>query len=438
MQKNNSPLNLGGFPQAILHIDGDCFFASCEIALNPKLKGRPVVTGKERGIASSMSYEAKAAGVTRGMNLRDIKKVCPDAVILPSDYETYSLFSVRMFDIVRRWTPQVEEYSIDECFADLTGLQRPLNLPYETMAQRIKNELDQELGMTFSVGLAPTKVLAKVGSKWKKPSGLTIIPANAAHIFLEKLPLEKIWGIGPATSAYLYKCGLKNSLDLAKKDEQWIKQNLTKPHYEIWQELRGISIYPVAPGTKNNYKSISKTKTFTPATRDREFVFSQLSKNIENACIKARRHGLASKKFFFFLKTQDFQYRGGEVKLDHATNVPQVMVNSVRKYFEWMFDSGTLYRATGITMADLGQPPAQLDLFRQSAKAEKFSRIYESVDKLSDKFGKHAVFLGSSFAAVAGAKNPDGRNMPTPRASDLFKGETRRKRIGIPLLRDVN
>jgi len=434
--ERTTPLCLFDFPKAILHIDGDCFFASCEIALNPKLRGLPVVTGGERGIASSMSYEAKAAGVVRGMSLRDIKKVCPNVIILASDYETYSIFSTRMFDIVRHYTPQVEEYSIDECFADLTGLQRPLGMPYEKIARQIKNNLDKELGITFSVGLAPTKVLAKVGSKWKKPSGLTIIPGNAAHLFLQNLPLEKVWGIGPATSAYLGKCGLKNTLEFAQKDEQWIKNHLTKPHFEIWQELRGISVYPVITAIKNNYRAISKTKTFTPASGDREFVFSQLSKNIENACIKARRHQLAAPKYIFFLKTQDFQYQGGQVKLDGATNIPQDIINSVRKYFDETFQTNVLYRATGITLAGLDHPPAQLNLFSR-ANAKKFEKIFESVDKLSEKFGKHTVFLGSSFSAIAETKNRDGRNAPAQRKTNLLKGESARKRIGIPLLKSM-
>src|SRR4029077_543352 len=156
-------------------------FASCEQSRDPKLKGRPVVTGKERGIASSMSYEAKARGVTRGMPVSQILKVCPEAIILPSDYETYSLLSKRMFDIVRRYTPVVEEYSIDECFADITGLRRKYRTSYIEIAERIKHDLDTELGFTFSVGLAPTKVLAKIGSKWAKPSGLTNIPGRLTH-----------------------------------------------------------------------------------------------------------------------------------------------------------------------------------------------------------------------------------------------------------------
>ncbi|MCX6758382.1 MAG: DNA polymerase IV, partial [Candidatus Nealsonbacteria bacterium] len=350
MEIKSEPLSLAEFPRAILHIDGDCFFASCEMALNPKLKGQPVITGQERGIASSMSYEAKAAGVTRGMRLSDIKKVCPNAIILPSDYETYSLFSVRMFDIVRRYTPEVEEYSIDECFADLTGLQRPLNMDYAAIAGKIKDDLDTELGLTFSVGLAPTKVLAKVGSKWKKPSGLTIIPGYNIHLYLAKLKVAKIWGVGPATAAYLNKCGVNTAYDFATRDKEWVLARLTKPHYEIWRELRGDTVYPVSTEQKNDYRSISKTRTFTPASLDLDLVFSQLSKNIENACIKARRHGLCSKKFAFFLKTQDFRYSGAEVKLDRPVNIPHEIIGLAKQYFYEISKPKTFYRATGITL----------------------------------------------------------------------------------------
>src|SRR5499426_1418243 len=183
------PLTLQTLPRAILHIDGDAFFASCEQSRRPQLQGRPVVTGKERGIAASMSYEAKARGVTRGMRISDIRKICPDAVILPSDYETYSLLSQRLFAIVRRYTPEVEEYGVDEGFADLTGLRRPLRMSYEQMAATIKRELDTELGFTFSVGLAPNKVLAKIASKWQKPSGLTAIAGHETHRYLAQLPI---------------------------------------------------------------------------------------------------------------------------------------------------------------------------------------------------------------------------------------------------------
>src|SRR5262245_18047542 len=165
------PLALHAFPRAILHIDGDAFFASCEQSRRPKLQGRPVVIGKERGIVASMSYEAKARWFTRGMRLADIRKVCPEAVILPSDYETYSLLSKRFFAIVRRYTPDVAEYSIDECFADLTGLRRPLRMSYLTIAERMKKELEAELGFTFSVGLAQTPPTPCLPQCALKPNG---------------------------------------------------------------------------------------------------------------------------------------------------------------------------------------------------------------------------------------------------------------------------
>src|SRR5438045_3577068 len=119
------------FPKAIVHVDGDAFFVACEVAKDPSLRGKYVVTGKERGIASALSYEAKARGARRGMQLSEIRKLCPGLIILPSDYETYSLYSERMYNIVRRYTPEVEEYSIDECFGDITGLRRRLGMPYQ-------------------------------------------------------------------------------------------------------------------------------------------------------------------------------------------------------------------------------------------------------------------------------------------------------------------
>jgi DNA polymerase-4/DNA polymerase V len=154
-------------------------------------------------------------------------------VILPSDYETYSLLSKRFFAIVRRYTPDVEEYSIDECFADLTGLRRPLKMSYLQIAERIKKELDAELGFTFSVGLAPNKVVAKIASKWAKPSGLTAIPGRELHRYLAKLPVQNVWGIGPNTTAFLRKHDIQTALEFAQRPEAWVKKYLSKPFFHI-------------------------------------------------------------------------------------------------------------------------------------------------------------------------------------------------------------
>lgn len=432
------PLSIQNFPNAIVHVDGDAFFASCEQALDPSLKGKVVITGKERGIVSAVSYEGKRLGITRAMTLGEVLKICPQAVILPSNYEAYSLFSMRMYEIVRRYTSDVEEYSIDECFADITGLRRPLKMNYEQIASSIKNDLETELGMTFSVGLAPTKVLAKVGSKFEKPNGFTSIPAHRAHIFLSKTAVGSVWGIGPQTASFLNKFGIKTAYDFAVRGEDWVKQNLSKPFQEIHYELRGIKIYEIDTKQKSTYASISKTKTFTPASNNRAFIFSQLSKNIENACIKLRRYNLRTKKASFFLKTNDFKYTVIEVELMNAVNTPKSLVGLAEEKFEELFQKNILYRGSGVVLLELSSGLTQNDLFGERAVVEKYEMVYKAIDEIAEKFGKHSVFLGSSFFAVTGKKFVNKRNVRADRqVSELLKGESLRMHLNIPIIGSV-
>jgi DNA polymerase-4/DNA polymerase V len=426
------------FSKAILHIDGDCFFASCEIAKNPSLNGNPIITGKERGIASSMSYEAKSLGIKRAMRISEILKICPDAIILPSDYETYSLYSKRMFNIVRRYTPEVEEYSIDECFADLTGLQRPLKMSYKEMAEKIKHDLDSELGISFSVGLSVNKILAKIASKWNKPSGLTVISQDSINSFLNNLPIDKVWGIGPQTSSYMKKLSINTALDFTKKDIDWVSQKFFKPHIEIWRELRGDYIYPINSQEKHDYQSISKTCTFTPASSNKNFVFSQLSKNIENACIKLRRHNLYSDTISIFLKTQDFRFSETKIRLDKKINYAQDFILLTKNSFETIFKENTLYRATGVSLSNLSsQVPSTLNLFEKQTRDLAIEKVSFAIDTIAKKYGKHSIFLGSSMVCMTQPKHKGERGSLSQRENHLLKGESSRKRLGIPYLGKV-
>lgn len=425
--------------RAILHIDGDAFFAACEVAKNPKLRGKPVITGKERGIVSACTYEAKALGIKRGMRLFEVKKICPNAVILPSDYETYSIFSGRMYDIVRRYTPDVEEYGIDECFADLTGMRRSLHMSYPQIAEKIKYDLDNELGMTFSIGVSATKTLAKIGSKWKKPSGLTVIPLPDAPQFLKEITVDKVWGIGPNTTAYLNKFGIRTAGEFARTREEWVRAHLSKPIVETWEELNGIVAYELNVTGRESYQSISKTKTFTPASKDLSFISAQLSKNVENACIKARRWGLVTDKIFFFLKTQDFRYHSAEITLPIATAMPHDMLNEIRKHLPLVYKKGVEYRATGITLCELKeQGNTQLDLFGAAKKSEAAELVFKSVDEMAMKYGKHVVYLGTSFAAMHHSAHSGERGDAAIRTKMLFKGETARRRLAVPLLGETS
>jgi len=426
------------FPRAILHVDGDSFFASVEVAKDPRLRGKPIITGKERGIVSACTYDLKARGVKRGMRLDEARKIAPDALVRSSDYETYSLFSQRMYDIVRRYTPVVEEYSIDECFADLTGMRRVNRMRYEDMAHAIKRELLVELGMTFSLGLSATKVLAKLGSRFNKPDGFTMIPLTEAQNFLAKTPAAYIWGIGPNTAAYLQKFGIRTALEFARKDEAWVRSAVSKPFLELWRELNGIVQWELESGGRTSYQSIQKTKTFTPPSRDKKFVYSQLSKNVENACIKARRWNLESDSFWFFLKTQEFKFHTCEVKLQHPTALPHDVLRAIFEHYDGVFRPGTLYRSTGVTFTKLRPAGSgQLDLFGEIKKSEGIKKVYESIDELSEKYGKHVVYLGSSFDAMNRNAHLGARGDLPERTQNLFKGETFRRRLNIPTLGEV-
>jgi DNA polymerase-4/DNA polymerase V len=425
--------SLHSWPQAILHIDGDAFFTSCEEAIHPELRGKPIIAGGERGIVACASYAAKAMGVKRGVPLHEARKKCPGLVILPSDYETYSLFSRRMFNVMRRFTPQVEEYSIDEAFADITGMRRALRASYETIALNMKAEIARELGITVSVGLSLTKVLAKVASKHQKPNGFTPIPGRMIARYLEHLPVEKIWGIGHATTNYLIKMGVRTALEFARLPEDTVRKRFTKPGMEIWQELRGEAVYPVHPEEKSTYASISKTKTFSPPSSDADYLFAHLMRNLESACLKARGYHLAAKRIVAFLKRNDFSYTGREIKLNRPSVYPMELSPELRHIFVDIYRSQDLYRATGIVLMELTKDTnIQYTLFEDVLKAERVYDIYRVMDEVSEKYGKHSLHLGASHLIEVFGRGRRGE--PTAREKTRFPGETKRRHLSIPIL----
>ena len=424
---------LSSWPRAIIHIDGDAFFTSCEEAIHPELRGKPLITGGERGIVACASYAAKRIGIKRGVPLHEARKIFPSLIILPSDYETYSLFSRRMFAIMRRFTPDVEEYSIDEAFSDITGMRRALHSSYEGIALQMKETIERELGITVSVGLSITKVLAKVASKYQKPEGMTVIKGRNIAQYLNDLPVGKIWGIGPATTNYLAKLGIRTALAFAQLPEKTVRAKFTKPGVEIWQELRGESVYPVTSEEKSSYASISKTKTFAPPTSDANYLFAQLMRNMESACIKARRYTLASRKIAVFLKKQNFETVARETALSRPCSCPLEFSDVVRDLFNACYHPCGLYRATGVILLDLvADSNLQYTLFDNSVQAEKIKDLYGVADELGQKFGKHTVHLGSSHLIEKLGKGR--RGLPTIREQTQLHGETRRRHLALPLL----
>lgn len=247
-----------------------------------------------------------------------------------------------------------------------------------------------------------------------------------------------MWGIGPQTASLLGKHGVRTALDLARREGRWVTHILAKPGVEIWRELRGELVHELDTEGRRAYRSIQKTKTFTPPSEDRAFIYSQLSKNVENACIKARRWGLVTSRVFFFLKTREFRYHGLEVALPHPTALPHLVLSAVSEHFPRVFRRGVRYRATGIALLALQNASTmQLDLFGDVAREETLRSLFARVDALSRKYGKHAVFLGSSLSAMRGAHRGE-RGQEPERTHLLFRGETKRRRLGLPLIGEVS
>ncbi len=398
----------------ILHFDGDSFFASVEQVLDYKLRGKPLVTGGERGAITSASIEAKKLGINRGLTLKVAREMCSELVIVPGNYLAYSIFAKRMYTIVRGFTNKVEEYSIDECFADITGLDKVYKKSYEEIGEMIKRKLEISLGLTFGVGLAPTKVLAKVASKHRKPGGFTVINLENVKEFLQTLPVGKVWGIGPAASLNLNKMGIRTALELSEKPLEWLQgKGLAKPYQEIWYELQGYSVKELNL-TPELPKSIIKSRTFRPSTNDKSFLFSQLSKNIEAACLKARNYGLAPRSIRFFLKTQEFRYHSYDFLLPIPTASPVEILKLVRPFFAQVYKPRVLYRATGVGLSGLIRHVHNPDLFGESVLVNKQSELFKALDKVTRRYGEGIIHLGSSSKAFKHSASHPTKTLDIP------------------------
>src|SRR5215472_5365368 len=205
----------------ILHDDMDAFYASVEQRDDPSLRGKPVAVGgqpQSRGVVAAASYEARAFGVYSAMSMAKAVRLCPSLVIVRPDFARYKQASHAVFAIFRAVTPLVEPLSLDEAYLDVTENAWGETLG-QTVAQRLKVEIKTATGLTASAGVAPNKFLAKIASAWKKPDGLTVIAPERVEHFLQKLPVDALWGVGPVTAARLRERGIERLVDVRTTDE---------------------------------------------------------------------------------------------------------------------------------------------------------------------------------------------------------------------------
>jgi len=391
------------------------------------------VTGKERGIIACASYEAKKLGIKRGVALHEARRMCRELIVVPSDYETYSLYSKRMFAIMRRYTPLVEEHSIDEGFADLTGLRRVFRTSYVEIARQMKQAIQAELDITVSIGLSLSKGLAKLASKHHKPNGLTAVTGHKIHEFLPRIAIEDVWGFGPNIAAFLRKQGVNTALDFVSMPEAWANRHLGKIGREIWRELRGQAVHAVSDEEKTDYATISKCKTFTAPSADPDFVYAKLVRNVESAFIKARRHRLRARVLYVALRRRDFSQRGVEADLNRPTSSAIEVLPLVRAMFDRVYEAGGEYRTTMVVLAKLEEDRVdQFELFEDRLRIEQMRQAARAVDEAAERYGKHAVSQGTALHLPRDTVTD--RDEQPLRKSTLAPGETARQRLNLPML----
>jgi len=227
----------------ILHVDLDAFFAAVEQRDRPELRGKPVIVGgggpNDRGVVSTCSYEARRFGVRSAMPLRTAAALCPQAVFVPVDGKKYTAVSLQVMAILRRFSPQVEQVSIDEAFLDVRGTEALHGTPV-AIARSIKAAVEAELQLTISVGVATTKLVAKVASDLEKPDGLVVVPPGTEAEFLAPLAIGRLWGVGERTRLTLADYGVATIGDLARADPALLEARLGEHGSTIQQRARGI------------------------------------------------------------------------------------------------------------------------------------------------------------------------------------------------------
>ena len=259
--------------KTILLVDANNFFAGCEILMNPSLKGRPVcVLSNNDGCVIARSYEAKKLGIPMGIPYFMAKKSYKDVVYLSANFSLYHDISQRMMKYLERYSDKIDIYSIDEAFLDVTDINKIFGLSYKQLAEKIKNDIETEIGISVSVGAANSKILAKMAAhKAKALTGVYMIEKHMIKEELENIPVEEIWGVGKNTARSLKKFGIFYADEILLKEDLFYKKNYGKRGMELKYELMGESVIPLT-GIAEKPKSIQKTRAFPVFSSDRNYI----------------------------------------------------------------------------------------------------------------------------------------------------------------------
>ena len=290
----------------ILHIDMDAFYASVEQRDDPRLRGKPVAVGgqpTQRGVVAAASYEARAFGVRSAMSMAKAIRLCPALVIVPPDFARYKAASTSIFELYREVTPLVEPLSLDEAYLDVTEnhWHEPLAT---TVARRLKQRIKETTGLTASAGVAPNKFLAKIASGWKKPDGLTVIPPDRVEAFLQNLPVDALWGVGPVTARKLRGHGIHRLVDVRAVEEGALRDAVGQMADWLRQLANGVDERPVI--AHRDVKSSGSENTYPQDLTDLETIRREVADMAGHAARWLERRNLLSRTVTIKVRYSNF------------------------------------------------------------------------------------------------------------------------------------
>lgn len=379
------------WPAAVAHIDADCFYATCEQLRRPELRCKPLcVLSSQDACVVAKTYDAKAAGIRTGMPVWEARRIMPSAVFLPADFRFYGQLSEAMFGVLRRFSPLVEPYSIDEGFVDLDGLRAYWRRDYVGIAEMMRQSVQRETGLVISIGVAVNKTLAKMASEAGKPDGLTCVPGRHITAFLDTLPVAAIPGIGSRRRALLAKFGIQGALDFALAPESLIRRLLGRQGLDLWHELNGRLMFCVS-STPSLPKSVARTASLGKRTRDARIVRAALSGHAFRLAMRLIGRGLEAQHFTVMLRLGNFDRISQRLRLPrHSSDVNEIQ-RAAAAGFRALWRAGMEVNGCGIVASRI--KPAdhrQGELFAPSAEAEQLP-LWQAVHAVRQRFGHHSI-----------------------------------------------
>lgn len=378
----------------IAHLDLDSFFVSVECLRNSKLKGKPVLIGGsgDRAVVASCSYEARKFGVHSAMPMKLALRLCRQAIVIRGDMEVYSKYSRLVTDIMESQVPLFEKSSIDEFYADLTGMDKFFGCTKFT--RELKNKVISESGLPISYALSSNKLISKVATNQVKPDGQIEIPFGSEKKFLAPLPVAKIPGVGKQTAYLLMKMGVETIKLLSEIPVEMMQNLLGKPGADIWRKANGIDDSPVVPYREQ--KSISTEHTFQQDTIDNNILHSELVRLTEKIAFELRNQNKLTGCITVKLRYANFETFTRQQSISYS-NADHVLLQTAKEVFSKLYDRRLLVRLIGVRFTNLIPGNYQINLFEDT---QEHIQLYRAIDSIKTQFGERLLMRATGCRGV--------------------------------------